>query len=230
MEKDKLMGRGKLTFDWIPNNAERLLDIGCASGEHTLYYLKKCNKVFGVDANKDLIETANERYPQIKFRVANAESLPFAKNYFDVVVMNDVLEHVEDEKKSLDETHRVLKKDGIVILSSPNISNCVARIYHLLTGKMWLFKTFTTDHINPISYWEIERIFKESGFVKCHLIEGVNVVENVSIVTKLSNPASKAIYYLTFKSLDIIHDLVKKENRKSKILFKSFSYITKAQK
>jgi len=120
MKEDKPIGRGKLTFDWIPNNAERLLDIGCASGEHTLYYLKKCSKVFGVDANKDLIETANERYPQIKFRVANAESLPFAKNYFDVVVMNDVLEHVEDEKKSLDETHRVLKKDGILIVTTPH--------------------------------------------------------------------------------------------------------------
>ena len=34
--------------------------------------------------------------------------------------MNDVLEHVEDEKKSLDETHRVLKKDGILIVTTPH--------------------------------------------------------------------------------------------------------------
>ena len=209
----------------LPKGA-RVLDVGCGPG----ILSEKLNK-FGLNVSACDIERKINKNDKILFKYADLnKKIPYNNNFFEAVVCLEVIEHLHSPWLLVEEIYRVLKKDGIVILSSPNISNCVARIYHLLTGKMWLFKTFTTDHINPMSYWEIERIFKESGFVKCHLIEGVNVVENVSIVTKLSNPASKAIYYLTFKSLDIIHDLVKKENRKSKILFKSFSYITKAQK
>ncbi len=120
MKENKPIGRGKLTFDWIPDKTERLLDIGCAWGGHTLYYLRKCNNVFAIDPNEESIEIAKKRHPDINFTVSNAENLPFGGDYFDVVIMNDVIEHVDDEKKSLNEAHRVLKKDGFLIITAPH--------------------------------------------------------------------------------------------------------------
>lgn len=119
MSENKLIGRGKVIFNLIPN-ATNLLDIGCASGYDTKYFLKKAEKVYAVDCNKEFIDIAKRKYPKIDFKVSFAENLPFNKEMFDVVVLGDVLEHVNNEEKILREIYRVLKKKGYLILSVPN--------------------------------------------------------------------------------------------------------------
>src|SRR3989344_408653 len=115
-----LEGRGKLTYKWLPNNINKLLDVGCAYGYYTKFYLNKCKRVYGIDPNEDFIRIAKEKYPKIKFKVSNAESIPYKDNYFGVVLLNDVLEHVENEEKALSEIYRILKKEGVIILTVPN--------------------------------------------------------------------------------------------------------------
>jgi len=114
-----LQGRGKLTYEWLPN-INKLLDIGCAYGYYTKFYLNKCKNVYGIDPNEDLIKIAKKRYPKIKFKIGSAEKIPFKDNYFDVVLLNDVLEHVNNEEKTLSEIYRVLKENGIIILTVPH--------------------------------------------------------------------------------------------------------------
>ena len=118
--KDLLDGRGRLIFDWIPYNIGSILDVGCASGYYPPHYLKKCKRVFGVDPNERLVREANMNYPTIDFKVGTAENLPFKDKTFDLVIMGDVLEHVENEDKSLSEIHRVLKEDGLLIVTAPH--------------------------------------------------------------------------------------------------------------
>ena len=118
--ENTLSSRGKLLFQWIPENTNSLLDVGCASGYYTVHYSKKCSKVFGIDPNENLIKIAKEKYPNLDFRKGSAEEIPFKDNSFDVVILSDVLEHVADEKKCLSEIHRVLKDDGKLILTVPH--------------------------------------------------------------------------------------------------------------
>lgn len=118
--KDSLTGRGKLIYNWMPYNIGKILDIGCASGYYPLYYSEKCKKIFGVDPNENLIKKAKLDYPEIDFRIGAAENLPFKDKTFDLVIIGDVLEHVDDENKSLNEIYRVMKKEGILILTSPH--------------------------------------------------------------------------------------------------------------
>ena len=113
------MDRGELVYDLL-ENCDSILDIGCASGYYTKLYSKKCKKIFGVDPNKDLIEKAKIENPEIRFMVCGAEKLPFKDNEFNFVILSDVLEHVKDENKSLNEVYRVLKKDGKVIITAPH--------------------------------------------------------------------------------------------------------------
>ena len=118
--ENSLTGRGKLILDWIPYNIGKALDIGCASGDYLIQYSKKCEKIFGVDPNVELIRKAKIDYPKIEFRVGTAENLSFKDETFDLVIMGDVLEHVKDENKSLDEIYRVLKKDMLLIVTVPH--------------------------------------------------------------------------------------------------------------
>ena len=113
------MNRGELIFRLLDSDKE-VLDIGCASGYYTKLYSKRCKKIIGIDPNENLINIANERNPEIKFIRSGAEKLPFGKETFDIVIMSDVLEHVRDEEKSLNEVYRVLKRNGKLMITVPN--------------------------------------------------------------------------------------------------------------
>jgi len=116
----KLRGRGKIAYKWIDKKVGNLLDIGCASGYFTVYFKNKAKKVYGVDVKNEMIDEAKKLYPEIKFFVIKSEKLPFNSNMFDVVTILDVLEHVKDDKKMITEIDRILKKDGLLIMSVPH--------------------------------------------------------------------------------------------------------------
>tara|TARA_Y100000310_G_C20700067_1_gene828945 strand:+ start:7359 stop:7991 length:633 start_codon:yes stop_codon:yes gene_type:complete len=96
------------------------LDVGCAYGEYTHLYSKKCNKIYGLDPNDQLLEMAKRDYSGIEFKGGIAEEIPFEDEMFDVVILADVLEHVDDERRTLEEIYRVLNGGGRLLLTVPN--------------------------------------------------------------------------------------------------------------
>ncbi|HDZ61451.1 MAG TPA: class I SAM-dependent methyltransferase [Candidatus Pacearchaeota archaeon] len=115
-----LKGRIKWAYNKIPLKSKTLLDGGCAWGYGTRFFKKKCINTYGIDPNKDFIKIAKERYSHIKFINCGLEKTPFQNNFFDVIILNDVLEHVKDEKRVLNEMYRVLKKGGNLIITTPH--------------------------------------------------------------------------------------------------------------
>jgi SAM-dependent methyltransferase len=118
----ELRERGKLTFQWIPEHVERLLDLGCSAGHDTCWFSRKAGTAYGLDYSQEAIEEAQRHYPDLKFVQGSAISLPFEDNYFDVVTFIEVLEHLplRDEVPAIKEIHRVLKPGGILIFSTPH--------------------------------------------------------------------------------------------------------------
>jgi SAM-dependent methyltransferase len=99
-----------------------VLDVGCGKGENCFFLLQKSpnGKIYGVDLSKENIAWAKSKYgSKIKFKSSKAENLPFDNSFFDIVYCYEVLEHVADLKKSLNEIKRVLKKNGKFIFSVP---------------------------------------------------------------------------------------------------------------
>jgi SAM-dependent methyltransferase len=100
------------------------LDCGCADGSYTSGLLGAgATSVIGTDVEQDRIAAARRQWSDatgLRFEVAPAEDLPFADASFDGVLMNEVLEHVRDENRSLEEIHRVLRPGGVVVVISPN--------------------------------------------------------------------------------------------------------------
>jgi ubiquinone/menaquinone biosynthesis C-methylase UbiE len=137
-----------------------VLDVGTGNGGF-IYVLKKIfphAEITGVDPNRESLEAARERYPEITFRQMTAEKLDFANNIFDVVSISMALHHLPKVKKGLREIKRVVKPNGYIIINE-NISNNLSpaqevhKMYHhfrsridRLTGKFHR-KTFTKDAI-----------------------------------------------------------------------------------
>lgn len=112
--------RIRLAFNWIPKESHTLLDGGCAWGYGTRHFKKKCEHVYGVDALKDFIVVANVRYTEITFLASQLEEFPFKSSFFDVIILNDVFEHVSDEIKALNEIYRISKSSAILIMTTPH--------------------------------------------------------------------------------------------------------------
>lgn len=99
-----------------------VLDIACGSGYGSALLAKTAKKVIGVDVDKQAVDYAIANYgsKNIEFLVGDATSIPLETDSVDVVVTYETIEHIEDYKKFMQEIKRVLKPDGLAIISTPN--------------------------------------------------------------------------------------------------------------
>lgn len=97
----------------------RIIDIGCGTGYGNSILAKK-GDVTGIDNSREAILFAKKHYKNVKFLVANATKLPFENGGFDIICSFEVIEHLRRPKKFLSEAKRILKKGGVMILSTPN--------------------------------------------------------------------------------------------------------------
>jgi SAM-dependent methyltransferase len=169
---DKLDGRGLLHGEW--------LDLGCADGYWSVAIAERgANRVVGVDPESGRITSARAktRTADVGFLVAGAESLPFHDRSFDGVFLNEVLEHVSDERATLAEVRRVLRPSGHLALFSPNrwfpFEGHGARLSpdRTLIGRPvplmpWLPARWTSRFATARNYWpgELRTLVQDAGF------------------------------------------------------------------
>lgn len=115
-------GRRRIILDLVkiylpPRSDCLILDVGCGAGE-TLSQLGSLGKPFGVDISEEAVVYARRRGCSKVSQVDGIE-LPYHDEKFDLVLSLDVLEHIEDEKRSLSEYQRVLKTGGRLFLTVP---------------------------------------------------------------------------------------------------------------
>ena len=97
----------------------KVLDLGCNDGVF-MEFLKERRQceVKGVDISEVALKIAKDK--GLDVQIADAEKLPFADKSFDAVVCMEVLSHLLDPIKALKEIRRVLKKDGVLLGSTPH--------------------------------------------------------------------------------------------------------------
>lgn len=167
-----LENEGKMTYsEWEYNNGNRVLsyylplynkdimfknkkvlDVGCGAGGKSVFY-STCgaNQVIGIDIDSYQIEKAKEFAKQkncldkVEFICDSALNLPFSDDTFDTVIMNDFFEHVSSPTLALQESLRVLKKEGKLYLNFPPYSHPWGE--HLSDGinMPWVHKFFSED-------------------------------------------------------------------------------------
>ena len=132
-----LTARYRVLLDAMKSSARRVLDIGCGDGTLTYRLAQRVERVWGVDdsllplrlARSEFDRRPRSRHPLLTN--ADARVLPFPDEAFDCVVMADVIEHIDAPDAVMSEAHRVLRKGGQILLTTPRRQGKVpAHEYH----------------------------------------------------------------------------------------------------
>jgi SAM-dependent methyltransferase len=145
LEQEKAIALGHPSYVWGFGQERRLnlirrfvslgdrtiLDVGCGLGMYVQAMRRFSDDVHGVDVDEEKVAEASQNLPNI--RVAPAEELPYPDGTFDFVLSHEVIEHVTDDRKAIDEAVRVLKNPGgRLVVFAPN------RLYPFEThGAYW---------------------------------------------------------------------------------------------
>ena len=138
---------------------QRVLDLGCGVGEYVRGFAREGANSVGLDVELPRLVEARQRSsdsqgrerpgegPQrTEFLAGAGEALPFADASLDVVVLNEVIEHVDDDRATLREVARVLTADGRCVIFAPN------RLYPFETHGIYLGKRYVFGNI-PFVNW-----------------------------------------------------------------------------
>jgi methionine biosynthesis protein MetW len=150
------IGRGK-----------RVLDVGCLSGQISRMILEQNNEVWGVEIDQQAAELARKR--GIRVKVADVEEgLPFESGAFDFVNAGEVVEQLYDTKLFFEECHRVLRPEGILIFTAPNLNSLGNRLKVVAGGYPSMVGAYPEDHygehIRVFNLRKIRELCTETGF------------------------------------------------------------------
>lgn len=141
----------------------RILDAGCGAGP-ALRFLKLRGFIpFGSDLIEFPLRQARRLVPEARLAQCNSDQpLPYRDESFDVILMSEVIEHVTAPEFTLRECFRVLRKQGAVALTTPNLWD-VRRVYYPALGKVWSGDADAT-HQTLFNPQTLREVLQHAGF------------------------------------------------------------------
>ena len=117
-------------FDFYVKTQYLVLDAGC--GDRGGYILKMsiCAQGIGLDIDREIVKRSvklskDHQVHNLSFLIGDLEKLPFRKNLFNIIICCDVLEHLNDSEKAIENFALSLKKEGRLLISTSNLLNPV---------------------------------------------------------------------------------------------------------
>lgn len=200
---------------------KKILDLGAGEGALSKKLLSLGHNITACDGDpKQFMLTK-----VICQKVDLNKDFPFNNSEFDVVILSDVIEHLENPWHAIRESHRVLDTNGKLIISVPNILSITARIHFLIHGEFLLFYQ-TKDkrpypHITPLSYPLIEKILTSTGFKINRVLSNTPYIKECDELEKKSAEWHRYRKPKIFSITNIIGMLIKFKVSFSKYVYKS---------
>lgn len=140
-----------------PQPGERILDVGCGLGNHLLLFDRLGLHSVGVDASPYVLNRARERLGKnADLRPGCAEDLPFEDNEFDLAVLINTLEFLDDPLKALKEAGRVARRGVFMGVMNSLSWHCWC------TRLQGLFRESLFDHMRFYNLWELKALAQEA--------------------------------------------------------------------
>ncbi len=155
-----------LIVQYLDRNSE-ILDLGAGEGEFSRRLIEKEFKAVPVDGFD--IYYRNSQLPLV---IANldgefASTVSPQGKQFDAIVAIEIIEHLENPYLFIRECAKLLKPNGLLFITSPNVESITSRIIFLYTGRLSSFgevETLPPAHITPLFKWKFDLAFVEDGF------------------------------------------------------------------
>lgn len=159
----------RIILSWI-GSEKKVLDIGCFDGRESYAIKTQGNDVYGIDIMTSALIKAEKKGIKVFKLDLEKDKWPFGKNFFDIVLAGDIIEHLVNTDAFLEKIKYVLKPEGKLILSTPNLASLGRRLL-LLFGKNPFMEVSKYDEINGFpSAGHLRYFMKDSlnQFLKFH--------------------------------------------------------------
>lgn len=159
-DKINIENTAKKRLRWIQSYIKKgkILDIGCGGGFFLNIAKNHGWSCYGVEISKHILQYASNEL-QLKEIISSLKEANFPEEFFDVITMWDVIEHLKYLKEELLEINRVLKKNGLLVIITPNAGSIIAKI----TGKKWVLFN-RKDHLLFFTPHTLINILNKIGF------------------------------------------------------------------
>lgn len=137
-------------------NCSKVVDVG--SG-HSIFSMVSDSWDFEItccDLDKEVIENGLKNRNDYEWVYSDVSTLPFEDESFDGLYAGEIIEHLVDPEKGLDEWMRVLKPGGTMILTTPNAARLINRVNCTREDA-------NSEHISEMTYAELKSLFKSKG-------------------------------------------------------------------
>jgi SAM-dependent methyltransferase len=153
----------KLIYRYKPSG--NLLDIGTNMGFFLRHAKGRNWRLYGVEPSPALSEMAR-KYFNLDVRNAFLNEANFEDNFFDIVTMTDVFEHIACPAKLLADIRRILKPDGILFVKVPNAFFNLFKFHCAnISGRLWKSDIFDSyEHVVHYSQITLQKMLEKTGF------------------------------------------------------------------
>lgn len=193
-------------LDFLPTDPKRLLDIGCGEGrfgEAVKSRFPAC-ETWGVEIVTEAAEKAATRNDRV-IKAALEEAVELPEAYFDVVTMNDVLEHMPWPEPALGVVRRVLQPNGRLVLSLPNVRYYL-NVRDLVFRNDWEYRDWGVldrTHFRFYTTKSATRFLHQNGF-HVEQVGGINASRLKLHYRALFAMAPKFFYWMRFSQFAVV--------------------------
>lgn len=167
-----------------------VLDIACGEGYGSFLISDKAKQVYGVDINQEIVQFASQKYKKnnLSFLEGSTSKIPLDDNTVEVIISFETIEHHDEHDEMILEMKRVLKPDGLIMMSSPD-------------------KFYYSDERNYKNIFHVKELYKnefkvlvEKYFDQVHLLSQTHI-NGVSLILDENKQRSLEIYGGNFTEL-----------------------------
>ncbi|MEK7595138.1 MAG: class I SAM-dependent methyltransferase [Patescibacteria group bacterium] len=154
----------------LVGSGKTVLDIGCCDGYIGSFLIKNGNKVYGTDISKTCVDKANSKGLVAKFLDIEKGAIPF-NTKFHTVIAGEIIEHVTDTSGFLQKIKKTLKKDGELIITTPNTAALGRRLLLLFGKNPHLevsFEPYSAGHVRYFIKESLIWLLEKNGFKVTH--------------------------------------------------------------
>jgi len=183
-----------------------VLDIASGEGYGSRLLSEVASHVFGVDLSAEVVGHANQKYgkPNLEFRVGSCAAIPMDDHSVDVVVSFETIEHHEQHEEMMREIKRVLRPDGLVVISSPekqeySIARDYVNEYHVRELYRHEFESLLSKYFKSIAMCG-QRILFGSGILLENTVGLTGSFARENFADGLTPGLSKPLYLIALAS------------------------------